>query len=309
MATLSLDQLATYRLVISRGSFTAAADVLGLSQPAVSLQMRQLEATLQTRLIERTGRGIRPTSAGVTLLEHCTDIEKAVNAALQSVALHQQNIHGTVSLGTGATVCIHLLPAVLLALRQAWPQLTVGVKTGNTQEIVRAVEENRIDIGLVTLPVTSKILHVTPVMQDEFVLISAASLHAETLAFTPARCAENPLIVFESGSGTRQLIESWFLAAGVELNPVMELGSIEAIKRMVRAGLGYSIVPRMAVNLAEDRDGLNVHSLEPALYRTLGRVMRQDRVINRGIHEVIHHLEEAVNAPADKGQQQSCGNA
>ena len=78
---------------------------------------------------------------------------------------------------------------------------------------------------------------------------------------------------------------------------------------MVRAGLGYSIVPRMAVNLAEDRDGLNVHSLEPALHRTLGRVMRQDRVMNRGIHEVIHHLEEAVGAPADNGREQSCGNA
>lgn len=299
MATLSLDQLATYRLVISRGSFTAAADVLGISQPAVSLQMRQLEATLQTRLIERTGRGIRPTPAGLTLLTHCEAIEKAVNTAVQSVSLHQQQISGTVTLGTGATVCIHLLPAVLLALRQSWPQLTVGVRTGNTQDIVRAVEENRIDIGLVTLPATGKNLDITPVMKEEFVLIGAADCGEIKDPFTPTRCANIPLIVFESGSGTRQLIDNWFLAAGVQMAPVMELGSIEAIKRMVRAGLGYSIVPRLAIDKPEERRGLSICSLEPALHRTLGRVMRQDRVVTRGIQEVIHYIDEAVSAMSD----------
>lgn len=299
MTTLSLDQLATYRLVINRGSFTAAADVLGLSQPAVSLQIRQLEATLQARLIERTGRGIRPTPAGLTLLEHCGAIENAVNAAVQSVALHQQEIRGTVTLGTGATVCIHLLPTVLQALHQTWPELTVGVRTGNTQDIVRAVEENRIDIGLVTLPATGKNLDVTPVMKEEFVVISATESNETTAAFTPSHCAHLPLIVFESGSGTRQLIDNWFLSAGVPMNPFMELGSIEAIKRMVRAGLGYSIVPRLAVDSPEERIGLTLHPLVPELHRTLGRVMRQDRLIHRGLHEVIARIEEAVRAKTE----------
>jgi DNA-binding transcriptional LysR family regulator len=139
MAHLSLDQLTTYRLVISRRSFTAAAEALGISQPAVSFQMRQLETALQTRLIERTGRGVRPTPAGLTLLAHCEEIEKAVSAAVQSVAMHKLDISGTVTLGTGATVCIHLLPAILQQLRKDYPQLSVGVRTGNTQDIVRGV--------------------------------------------------------------------------------------------------------------------------------------------------------------------------
>lgn len=309
MSTLSLDHLATFKLVIIRGSFTAAADVLGISQPAVSLQMRQLEATLQTRLIERTGRGIRPTPAGLTLLEHCEVIEKVVNTAVQSVSLHQQQISGTVTLGTGATVCIHLLPAVLHALQLAWPQLTVGVRTGNTQDIVRAVEENRLDIGLVTLPATGKNLDVTPVMKEEFVLIGATNADCPGVAFTPARCAALPFIVFESGSGTRTLIDNWFLAASTQMAPVMELGSIEAIKRMVRAGLGYSIVPRLAVDQPEERSGLSLYSLEPPLHRTLGRIMRQDRVVTRGIQEVIHYIEEAASAMADTKMHYSCGNA
>jgi DNA-binding transcriptional LysR family regulator len=294
MTSLSLDQLATYKLVINRGSFTAAANVLGISQPAVSLQIRQLETSLQTRLIERTGRGIRPTPAGLTLLEHCAEIEKAVNTAVESVAMHQQHISGTVTLGTGATVCIHLLPPVLLALRQAWPALNVGVRTGNTQDIVRAVEENRIDLGLVTLPAPGKNIDVTPILKEEFVVIGGEGLANNAQPFTPARCAQMPLIVFESGSGVRQLIDNWFLSAGIQVASVMELGSVEAIKRMVRAGLGYSIVPRMAVDQPQEREGLDICSLEPGLHRTLGWVMRQDRVMHRGIQEVIHHIENTV---------------
>ncbi len=110
MAILNLDHLTTFRLVISRGTFSGAAEALGLSQPAVSLQIRQLEQALQVRLIERTSRGIKPTPAGITLCEHCIKIDAAVGAAVESVSLHSDDITGTVTVGTGATACIHLLP-------------------------------------------------------------------------------------------------------------------------------------------------------------------------------------------------------
>ena len=100
-----------------------------------------------------------------------------------------------------------------------------------------------------------------------------------------------PLVAFEAGSGTRDLIDRWFRSAGLAVTPVMQLGSIEAIKRMVRAGLGYSIVPRMAVEQAEDRYGLTVHSLAPSLYRQLAVVMRQDKVITKGMAEMLRLLQ------------------
>lgn len=102
-----------------------------------------------------------------------------------------------------------------------------------------------------------------------------------------------PLIAFEAGSGTRELIDGWFRHNGMVVVPVMQLGSIEAIKRMVRAGLGYSIVPRMAVEDPQDRVGLNVQSLTPRLYRQLGIVMRQDKIISKGIAEVLRLLSQA----------------
>ena len=298
MMTLNLGNLATFRLVVQRGSFSAAADVLGLSQPAVSLQVRQLEQFLQTRLIERTGRGIKATAAGIALLAHSEQIEQAVNAAVQSVSEFNREVSGSITLGTGATACIHLLPSLLLTLRERHPLLTVGVTTGNTLDIVRAVEENRLDLGLVTLPATERNLAVTPVMDEEFVCIFASNQEALPPAVTPEVLQTLPLIAFESGSGTRDLINGWFLADGRAIAPVMQLGSIEAIKRMVRAGLGFSIVPRMAVEHPQDRIGLNVQSLAPLLYRQLGIIMRQDKIISKGIAEILRLLQKLEAAQA-----------
>ncbi|MFH7825081.1 LysR family transcriptional regulator [Kluyvera chengduensis] len=288
MMTLNLGYLATFRLVAQRGSFSAAADVLGISQPAVSLQVRQLEQFLQARLIERTGRGVKATAAGMALLSHSERIEQAVNEAVQSVNDCSQKVSGTISLGTGATACIHLLPPFLQQLRERYPMLVVGVTTGNTQDITRAVEENRLDMGLVTLPASGRGLDVTAVIREEFVFISADA-QAE---LSPEVLQRLPLIAFEAGSGTRTLIDGWFQQAGLQVTPVMQLGSIEAIKRMVAAGLGYSIIPRMAVTRRDDSEGLHVRSLSPLLYRQLGVVLRQDKIRSKGMTEVIRLLQQ-----------------
>ncbi|EOY5740264.1 LysR family transcriptional regulator [Enterobacter ludwigii] len=291
MTTLNLGYLATFRLVIQRGSFSAAADLLGISQPAVSLQIRQLEQFLQTRLVERTGRGIKPTAAGQALLVHGERIQQAVDEAIRSVSEFSHDVSGTITLGTGATACIHLLPPLLQQLGRDNPLLRVGVTTGNTLDIVRAIEENRLDMGLVTLPVSGRALDVTPVMDEEFVFIASLDQQNGFQSLTPAALHAQPFIAFESGSGTRALIDGWFAAEGRILTPVMQLGSIEAIKRMVRAGLGYSIVPRMAVDLAADREGLCVMSLTPVLQRQLAVVMRQDKILSKGIAGIIRILQ------------------
>lgn len=295
MTTLNLGYLATFRLAIQRGSFSAAADLLGISQPAVSLQIRQLEQFLQTRLVERTGRGIKATDAGQALLAHGERIQQAVDEAIRSVSAFSHDVSGTITLGTGATACIHLLPPLLEQLRRDFPLLSVGVTTGNTLDIVRAIEENRLDMGLVTLPVNGRALDVMPVMDEEFVFIASREQQDAFRDLTPEALHAQPLIAFESGSGTRALIDGWFACNGLTIAPVMQLGSIEAIKRMVRAGLGYSIVPRMAVEQVADRDGLCVMSLTPVLQRRLAVVMRQDKILSKGIAGIIRILQ---NPPA-----------
>ncbi|WP_397448730.1 LysR family transcriptional regulator [Pseudomonas sp. NA-150] len=290
MKRLNLNHLQTFAHVIACGSFSAAAERLNLTQPAISLQVRQLEQRLNLRLIERVGKRLKPTSAGTVLLEHVTRIDAAVEAALLDLSSHAQGIAGKITIGTGATACIHLLPPILQRLKQAFPALDVRVSTGNTDGVLKAVEENRLDLALVTLPAAGRSLVITPLLEDEFVAIFCAAQPQIPETITPTALADYPLVVFEAGSSTRLLIDEWFLKAGIRVKPVMELGSIEAIKEMVAAGLGYSIVPGMAVAAEHHRRGLHVRSLTPALSRTLGLVLRQDKPLSHALRQVIDAL-------------------
>lgn len=291
MNRLNLNHLHTFAQVIRHGSFSAAAERLNLSQPAISLHVRLLEQRLSLRLIERVGKRLKPTAAGLTLLEHISRIDAVVEDALMELSSHAHGVAGQIAIGTGATACIHLLPPLLQALRQQFPALDVRVSTGNTDGMLKAVEDNRLDLALVTLPAASRSLAVTPLLDDEFVAIF--SVHTEDLpdAITPASLTEAPLVVFESGSSTRLLIDEWYLRAGLRIKPVMELGSIEAIKEMVAAGLGYSIVPRMSVAANHHRRGLQVRSLTPPLSRTLGIALRQDKPLSKALRQVLEALQ------------------
>jgi DNA-binding transcriptional LysR family regulator len=291
MQRLNLNHLHTFAHVIRHGSFSAAAERLGLTQPAVSLQIRLLEQRLNLRLVERVGKRIKPTSAGSTLLEHIGRIDAVVEDALLDLSSHAQGVAGQVAIGTGATACIHLLPPILQTLRRQFPALDVRVSTGNTDGILRAVEENRLDLALVTLPASGRSLSVTPLLDDEFVAIFSAE-HPPLLPLVTAdSLLDLPLVVFEAGSSTRLLIDEWYLQAGLRIKPVMELGSIEAIKEMVAAGLGYSIVPRMSVASNHHRRGLQVRPLTPPLSRTLGIVLRQDKPVSKALRQVLDALQ------------------
>ncbi|ALS67326.1 LysR family transcriptional regulator [Pandoraea apista] len=296
MRRLNLDQLHTFSEVVDAGSFSAAATRLDLSQPAVSLQVRQLELRLNVRLIERVGKRLKPTSAGLTLLEHARRIDATVEEAMQALSSHASDVAGEVAIGTGATACIHLLPPILRAMRKRHPMLDIRVSTGNTDDVVAAVTENRLDIGLVTLPAAGRSLHVTPVLRDEFVAIAPLKDEGWTAEVTPDKLVASPMVAFESGSSTRLLIDEWFLQAGLRVRPVMALGSIEAIKEMVAAGLGYSIVPRMSVAAAHYRRGLRISALVPELSRTLAIVVRQDKPLTPGLRKVMSALETLNNA-------------
>ena len=168
------------------------------------------------------------------------------------------------------------------------------VLMGERFEVLVEVNDNK-PFDLVTLPVSGKALDVMPVMDEEFVFIASQAQQDAFRHLTPEVLHAQSLIAFESGSSTRTLIDGWFAASRLTIAPVMQLGSIEAIKRMVRVGLGYSIVPGMAVAHEADREGLCVMSLTPMLQRQLAIVMRQDKILSKGIAGIIRLVQ---NHPA-----------
>lgn len=291
---MNVEQLRSLVDVAELGSFTAAADRRGLTQPAVSLQLRQLEKSLGVALVERLGRKSELTAAGLDLVGYARSVLGTIETAREAMSAHRQDATGRVRIGTGATACIYLLPPILKDLRDRFPRLEVTVRTGNTSEIVKAIEENALDLGLVTLPASHRSLDVTSVLDDEFLLISPDGMPLPT-SCSPADLANLPLILFEPGGRTRTLVDEWLAEAGASLAPIMSLGSVEAIKGLVGAGLGCAILPGMAIRKDRALPGVSVHRLKPALKRTLGLVMRKDKRLHRGLGEAVRLIARLSN--------------
>jgi DNA-binding transcriptional LysR family regulator len=222
---LNLDHLRTYALIIETGSFSGAAERLGLSQPAVSLQIRQLEQRLGLRLVERVARRATPTPAGLDLLEGIQQVNTAVDGVMAAMASHASNVEGRVTLGTGATACLYLLPQILRSLRIRFPKLSVVVSTGNTADFVKAVEGNTLDLALVTLPVKRRALVTTPLLNDEFVAIASKREAPLPARITPAFLAKRELVLFEPAANTRVSSTSGFVMRATPPSPSWSLAA------------------------------------------------------------------------------------
>lgn len=297
MRGLNLDQLITFATVVEHGGFTEAAGRLGLTQPAVSMQIRNLEERFGVRLVERVGKRALPTAAGRDLLPFIRRLREEMEAASAAMGRHRSGQVGRVRIGTGATACIYRLPPILTALRSAHPGLEIIVVTGNTPDILDAVEGGTLDLALVTLPAGRPGLSIEPVCAEELVCVGPrgdAPLPERTIApeIAPAALADETLILYERGGTMRAVIDGWFMAGGIQPRPSMELGNVEAIKNLVAAGLGRSILPSVTVAGPQDCDRFAVQALTPPLVRTLGLVLRRDKVLDAGVRAMVKAITD-----------------
>jgi DNA-binding transcriptional LysR family regulator len=287
----SLRQLRTFLSVVETGGVTTAAQALGLTQPAASQQLRELERAMGVRLLERVAGRAVPTAAGRALVEPARRAHAAVEDARAVAAAHRSGEAGRVRLGTGATACIHLLPPVLAELNERMPGLEVIIATGNTPDILRRVEEGDLDAALVTLPAAlGRSLTATRVATDPLVaLLPDAMAPKGRTSLTAAELERLPLILYETGANTRAIIDAWFRRADLAPRPIMELGSVEAIKVLVAGGRGCSVLPGLA--LSDEVAGAVVRPLRPALSRQLAVVLRTEKVVDRGLGRLLAALK------------------
>ena len=287
---LNLDQLAAFVSVVDLGSFTAAADKVGLTQPAVSLQVKLLEQRLGVKLIERVGRRAQPSPAGLDLLAHARRIIEACSIAEESMTPFREGSVGRVRIGSGGTASIHLLPRAIAMAKKRMPDLEIIVRVGNIEEILRDLEANALDLAVVALPASGRSLEVEPFHEDELLAVAPKGSVMPEGGPDVEFMKTKTMLLYEGGN-TRRATNGWFEAGGVHPEPAMEFGSVEAIKELVAAGLGWSILPDMA--LRRDRSGQLVTSpLKPRLVRQLGMVLRRDKHLTRGLREVMKALRD-----------------
>jgi DNA-binding transcriptional LysR family regulator len=246
---LQLSHLETFATVAQHRNFTRAAAALHLSQPAVTQHIATLEEQLGCRLLERSGREARLTPAGERLLAYHRRIEGALAELRRELDEMRSGAAGRLAVGAGLTICIFILPGLLAAYRRRHPGVELHVRSGRTRDILQLLLDQQVDLGMVTSPVTHRQIETLPLYRDRMLLVARPDhpLAVEGGPVDAAALGTQRLILFERGSGFRAYLEEVFEAKGLLLRSDIELDSIEAIKEMVLAGLGISVVPEVAV--------------------------------------------------------------
>jgi len=287
----------TLEAIARSGSFSRAGETLHLSQPAISHHVRHLERAVGVPLLIRRGRRAAPTEAGALLLEHAGRAFRVLDEAREAIQRLQGRVAGRVTVGTGATASIYLLPAILRRLRARHPRLELVVVTGNADEIAAAVSRGELDVGVVTLPVAvGRGLLVSPFYVDRLVAIAPpGGRRTRRAPMTAAELAREPVILYERGGTIRRVVDDWFRRGRATPHVAMELGNAEATKKLVGAGLGLSIVSEIAVKADAGAGALSLIPLRPALHRRIGIVRRRDRAPRPALQALVTALEAAAN--------------
>jgi DNA-binding transcriptional LysR family regulator len=273
MRSLNLDQLRAFVEVVERGSFTAAARELNLTQPAVTHQVHELEGRFKVPLVDRLGKRASATHAGEKLIEHARQLLDEDARAHASMRRFVDGSLGRVRIGTSMTVLIYLLPPILRRLKADHPQLEINLKGGLTSTTLSMLRTNTLDLGLCALPIDDPAFEVVPLFNDELVAILPATLPNVPKRVTPAFLARCPLVLGNEDSALHRTIIDWLSAAGPMPKPVMQFDNVEAIKSVVAVGLGASIVPSLCVGAGHVTTANTlVVPLKPRVSRSVGLV-------------------------------------
>ena len=286
MRQLNLDQIRSLIEVIACGSFTSAAHELSLTQPAVSLHVQELEGRFAVKLIDRVGRRITPTPAGLELAAIGQRLLDEADEAHRVMRRYVDGFVGQVRIGMSMTSLIYLMPPVIRELKRTVPSLELVIRTRFSVNTLQGVRDNELDLGLCTGPVSDKAVEAVEVGTNSLAAIFPPDAADVPDVVAPGVITRWPLILGDPRSALRHLVEDWIGIGGPVPRPVMELDNVAGIKSVVGAGLGASLIPALAIN-DEDRAGrLIVRPLDPPISRSLLLVQRRDKADDAAIRHV-----------------------
>jgi DNA-binding transcriptional LysR family regulator len=295
---MELDQLKLFTDLVREQSFTKVAEKNFLTQPAVSLRIRNLEEELGTRLLERTTRKVLVTEEGRILYEYAREILSKAEEVKALLLERQDKIVGSVRLATVHSIGLHELPAYLKRYISNYPQVVLHIDYHTGDVVHRMVLDGDVDLGIVAYPEPKPNLVILPFLEDELIAICNDEhpwAKRETIRLQELH--EQPFIAFDEGIPTRKAIDAVLGRRHIRINIKMQCDNIEILKRMVEVGLGISLVPRFSVQ-NEVRQGL-LHCLPISDYcfkRPLALIHRKGKSLSRPMQAFVDIL--TANPPA-----------
>lgn len=285
---LSVESLQAFVAVVDTGAFSAAAERLHLTQPAISKRIQALEATLERPLFERQGRRVRPTEVAERLLPEAREILARLRAIEQQIADLDTVVRGRIRLATSHHIALHRLPDPLAALAGRYPDLELELAFMDSEAGIQAVLHGDADLALATLPESLPDgIEARTVWTDELVPMIARAQAIRTPGDTLARLRDWPAILPPVDSTTRRRIEQALATAELRPAAAQESPYLEVIRMMIVAGLGIGFLPRdMATEELAVLDWPG-----PPVLRSLGWVRHAARYHSRALQAVIEKLE------------------
>jgi DNA-binding transcriptional LysR family regulator len=275
-------QLAAFVAVVEKKSFSQAAERLGVTQPAVSLQIRALEKRLATQLLDRSGRRVEPTEAGQRLYRNAQRVLAAEEQLLDELA-EGERVVGRFELGASTGPGGSVVPILLGELARTYPDVSVALTVADTHRIIELVADRALELGVVGFARRHRSVVFEPLFRDQVVLACPPGhrFAGKTISFDELR--EETLILMQEGAGVREAIEDELRAVGVrprDFDIRLELGLQESVRTAVEAGFGVTFISRSAIEAALAAGTLTearVEGLEPSreifLARAAGRTL------------------------------------
>ncbi len=286
---ITLRQLEVFSEIVKSGSTTRAAQQLALSQSAVSAALADLEHQLSVKLFDRSGKRLIVNEHGRLLYPKAVSL---LEQAKETEHLFRED-HGAIRIAASSTIGNYLLPAMMAEYRRDFPQAPLDLTVGNSQDVIQAVSDFRVDVGLIEGP-----CHITGIvsenwLQDELVVFAAPQSAIFREAVTLERLADSPWILRERGSGTREIVDYLLLSHLPHFRIAMELGNSEAIKHAVRYGMGISCLSRRVIADQLENGSLRQVPLPlPPLTRTLYRIHHQQKHLSRSLVRFLSYCHE-----------------
>ncbi|GAA0518081.1 DNA-binding transcriptional regulator YeiE [Tatumella terrea] len=286
---ITLRQLEVFSEIVKSGSTTRAAQQLALSQSAVSAALADLEHQLAVKLFDRSGKRLIVNEHGRLLYPKAVSL---LEQAKETEQLFRED-HGAIRIAASSTIGNYLLPAMMAEYRRDFPQAPLDLTVGNSQDVIQAVSDFRVDVGLIEGP-----CHITGIvsenwLQDELVVFAAPQSAIFREAVTLEKLADSPWILRERGSGTREIVDYLLLSHLPRFRIAMELGNSEAIKHAVRYGMGISCLSRRVIADQLENGSLRQVPLPlPPLTRTLYRIHHQQKHLSRTLIRFLSYCHE-----------------
>lgn len=288
----TLRQLRTFVAVARQKSFSQAGQLIGLSQSAVSHSVKELEAEIGVRLLDRTTREVLLTGAGQQLATRLTRLLEELNTTLLDVRSYGEQRSGTVRVAASQTPSAHLMPQCLASTQQHYPDIRVILHDRVQQAVLQSVRNAEVDFGIVIGPLGDAEFDAEEILQEPFLLLCHQNdALAQTETVTWAMLTDRNMVLQDYASGSRMLVDAILQQLAIGVNVVQEIGHPATLYPMVEAGIGISILPALALPLPSGRK-LVVRRLYPEMNRSLMLIKRKNRSLTPAAEAVWQEVRQ-----------------